>query len=311
MIATLENFENRTLRDENKNSGKKRQYADLGKSATCDMRYIHHPSFCLPGTEERLWGPCGEIVPIFRYNLLPEIDQADTTVRHKQNVLTQKQGKTLFLRYNYAKYRLVKILKRRANSRTAETLSQETLWKDRAEAARDQIVHANLPLVLSMAKRYAPWGVELADLVSEGNMALLRAVECFDVSRGFNFSTYACRAILACFHRMGTRLRNYRKHIPVNYDPELQESDEIDRRHDQQLDMAMANIREAVFRNYAKLTDIELAILLGRFPIHSHGPSFTLTQIGKRLGLSSERVRQIEGSCILKLRDAMEKHPAA
>ncbi|MEZ6241833.1 MAG: sigma factor [Phycisphaerales bacterium] len=80
-----------------------------------------------------------------------------------------------------------------------------------------------------MAKRTRMSEVDFADLVSEGNMALLRAVDKFDAGRGFKFSTYACRAILKAFSRQGMKLSKYRQRFPTDFDPKLEESDYLER----------------------------------------------------------------------------------
>lgn len=60
-----------------------------------------------------------------------------------------------------------------------------------AEAARDHLIRANLRLVVNIAKRYTGLGLSLADLIQEGNLGLMHAVEKFDYARGHKFSTYA------------------------------------------------------------------------------------------------------------------------
>lgn len=310
MIARAEGSENGTVSCSRRDLWQYRHNDENGlrELPITDIRYVHHPSFCLPGAKDRLWGPHRQEVPMSWYSLPQEINEDGGNGRPKRDTLRAKQEKTLFLRYNYAKYRLSKLPHHRISSRASRIRQEAATWRKRAESTRDQIVHANLPLVPSMAQRYAPSGVEFEDLVSEGNMALLRAIEHFDVSRGFKFSTYACRAIVSCFHRLGAKSQRYRKHVPVNFDPEWQEGDAIDRRHNQQLDSAVASVREVVLRNRADLTGTELAVLLGRFPILAGGTRLTLAQLGKQVGVSNERVRQIEGACLLKLREAMGEH---
>ena len=61
--------------------------------------------------------------------------------------------------------------------------------------ARDQLIRANLRLVVSVARRYSDRGMSLLDLIQEGNVGLMKAAESFDPSKGFKFSTYATWSI--------------------------------------------------------------------------------------------------------------------
>ena len=83
-----------------------------------------------------------------------------------------------------------------------------------SEAARLQLIRANLRLVVKIAKRYSRYGMPLLDLIEEGNLGLMRAVEKFDHTRGFKFSTYAAwwirQSIIRSFANQGKTIR-----IPV------------------------------------------------------------------------------------------------
>jgi len=270
------------------------------------IEYVYHPTFSLPVTEERLWGENAEKIDVPRFGLLPEIGETDSRKTRGKALLTAKQEKALFLRYNYAKYRLERLFKKRRKSRRALNRTKAMKWARRAMKTRESLVHANLPLVPTMARRMSIPGVEFTELVSEGYMAVLRCVEKFDINRGFKFSTYACRSILSSFYRLGSKAKTRRKHIPAYFDVRMEKSDFADQRHTSQRSFATEAVRRVLSRNLADLTDIEARIIRERFPAIPGKKPLTLAQVGEEVGLSNERVRQIEKASLSKLRIAIE-----
>ena len=170
------------------------------------------------------------------------------------------------------------------------------------------LVHANLPLVPSLAYRRHLAGADFLDMVSEGYMAVLRSIEKFDVSLGNRFSTYASRAILTCFYALCSKAQTRRKHFPATYDPKMEADDFCRRRHDRQRSEAIRAVRDVLANNSAGLSETEWTVTRNRFPMLSTDKRCTLSQVGKLVGLSNERVRQIEKASVSKIRLAVEKH---
>ena len=123
----------------------------------------------------------------------------------------------------------------------------------------------------------------------------------------FKLSTYACRAILKSFNRLATKTGRYRQHFPTEFDPELERSDHEVVKHDNQRADSMEAVREILVKNRARLTDVERTIVLERFAITSRGKGMTLAEVGKIVGLTNERVRQIQNIALRKLRKMIEK----
>jgi len=228
-------------------------------------------------------------------------------------VLTAEQERALFLRFNYGRYRVMRLLHRYRGRRLTVDAARELLHWDRfATETRADIIRANTSLVLAMARRSRNSGVELSELVSEGNLALLRCVDKFDVSRGFKFSTYACRAILASFSRAASKTARLRTHFPTGYDPAVERSDYLDRKRERIEVECVEELRQILFENAADLSSVERRVLDARFSLSRsarRGPvqRRTLDQVGVLLGVSKERVRQIQNQAMLKLRAALER----
>ncbi len=233
-------------------------------------------------------------------------------------ILTMAQERVIFLQLNYARSRLAKLQQQRAAKELSVREAREALrWARTAAILREQIAEINLGLVLAMARRVRNADVEFADLISEGNMALLRAIDKFDCTRGFKFSTYGCRAILKAYSRHGIKQTKYRQRFPTEYDPDLERSDFHESSRAQHAMECAGELGFVLESNAADLTLIEREVIAHRFgvnaPISSALP--TLEQIGSALGVTKERVRQIQVRALEKLRAAfmerLEARPRA
>lgn len=272
-----------------------------------EVYYVENDLFSEDGTEQRLFGQEAMQINMPRWTTFSS-DPIEDMPRKRKSSLKGQEEAELFLRYNYARYRLAKLVKAQAKRKSPARARQMVLWQKRAMRCRADLTSANMALVMAMAKRTRIPNVEFGELISEGNMALLRSIEKFDVSRGFKFSTYACRAILKSFNRLATKTGRYRQYFPTEYDPDLERSDYDERRHEFQRRDSVESLREILSKNHAKLTKTERTIVMERFAIGSEGKGRTLAEVGKMVGLTNERVRQIQNHALGKLRGALDDH---
>jgi RNA polymerase primary sigma factor len=219
----------------------------------------------------------------------------------------------LFLQLNYTRQRVHGILERFEGKRlNAEGVGELLRWVRAVHRVRDQIISENMPLVMAMAKRTRITGVDPADLISEGNLALLRAAKKFDCSRGYKFSTYACRAILKSFSRVATRTSRYRGHFPVEFDPQLEKSNFVERQREDVEDRCKDELRNLLDDQLSHLSEVERTVIKARFALDQPDPDpstrgKTLEQVGELIGVTKERVRQIQNKALGKLRVALNE----
>jgi RNA polymerase primary sigma factor len=270
-----------------------------------EIRYVDNEAFRLPAAERQFAGPeeAGSALPAWTYPA--ELADAEFVTAVKTIRLSRDQERQLFLEYNYARYRLAGLVAARRARPSAAAARQMIRWHGRATAVRANIVRANMPLVVAMANRFGTKDVEFAELVGEGNVALLRAVALFDVGRGFKFSTYACRAILQSLSRLASKAVRYRRLFTVEFDPDLEPSDRDAQRHESRRQDALDDVRDVLLRNRAGLRPIERRIVMERFAIASTKKGRTFAQIARRVGLSAERVRQIQARALRKIHTAL------
>lgn len=178
-------------------------------------------------------------------------------------------------------------------------------WVERWETIRSAIVERNLGLVYSMIGRFGSRQLDEDDLLSEAMYALTRAVDRFNPWRGYKFSTYACNVIARALMRRGKQENNYRRLFPVQHDMTYEKPSAPP---DASSELYRERLRRILDHNIGELTDLETTILSHRFP-NQRQPRLTFQEIGHVVGLSKERVRQIQNIALDKLREALELDP--
>src|SRR5262245_29953248 len=216
-------------------------------------------------------------------------------------LLDRDQELHLFRQMNYLKHQAHKLREQLdpARAKTSELDRIEQLQEE-ALAVKNQIIRSNLRLVVSIAKRHVGPSNNFFELVSDGNMSLIRAVEKFDFSRGNKFSTYASWAIMKNFARTIPE-ENYRRDRFVTGHEEMFESAADNRTDEHEYESAQKRLQEVVKGMLGKLDDRERRIIISRYGING-AHELTLEQLGKELGITKERVRQIESRAQEKLR---------
>lgn len=295
--------------------------AALQRLSPTERRLLHQT---LSETMECVWNPVFRKMAAANQPLtpLPELqsisvpsdDGLDLLTPPRHKVLTADEERDLFIRFNYCRYRMMCIVHDHEGRRLGLEAARELLnWANEALKTRNHIVRANTSLVMAMARRTKTMGVELGDLVSEGNLALLRCVDKFDCARGFKFSTYACRAIMSGFARLGAKSARYRTQFPAPFDPTFERSDFLEQQRAGEADDCVSGLKLILSHNTADLSRVEQRVISARFALdragrkEQKGRPRTLEQVGALLGVSKERVRQIQNRALQKLRNVIDE----
>ncbi len=267
------------------------------------LEFIDHSSFSTPESGPQILAPMPEPAdgkpprrPKAPKGLPPYLASL-----YEVPLLDRDQEMHLFRKMNYLKYQAQELRLKvdPTRARTGELDEIERLQEE-ALAVKNQIIRANLRLVVSIAKRHVGPSNNFFELVSDGNMSLIRAVEKFDFSRGNKFSTYASWAIMKNFARTIPE-ENYRRDRFVTGHEEMFEAAADNRTDEHEYESALKRMQEAVKGMLGRLDERERKIIISRFGLGGASEQ-TLEQLGRELGITKERVRQIESRAQDKLR---------
>ncbi|MEZ6090769.1 MAG: sigma-70 family RNA polymerase sigma factor [Pirellulaceae bacterium] len=219
-------------------------------------------------------------------------------------LLDREQEHHLFRKMNYLKHKANKLREELSvgNAKTALMDEIEAVY-EQAVQTKNKIVQSNLRLVVSIAKRHVGSTDDFFGLVSDGNMSLIRAVEKFDYGRGNKFSTYASWAIMKNFARTIPDEFKHRDRFRTTGE-ELFLVAEDDRKDPIAEESAHQRRQRQINRILNRLDDREQRIINARFGLGRENEPQTLKEVGDELGVTKERIRQIEARALVKLREA-------
>lgn len=235
---------------------------------------------------------------------VPEGIPAYLASLYRTPLLTPVRERQLFRKYNFLKWlaRREQVSLKASRPSRAKIERIEQLLAD-AALVRNQIVQANLRLVVANARKYADAEHGFDDLVSDGNLTLVQAVEKFDYSRGFRFSTYATHAIRRTFFRRMDRRQKERARLTFAAPELIQTAPQPEPDADQAGPADLVLFEALVERMRDRLSEREMTILKARYSLETGEDAPTLQVLARELGICKERVRQLQIRAIGKLRE--------
>ena len=222
-------------------------------------------------------------------------------------LLTKEEEVYYFRKMNFLKHQAAGLQKQiDVTQPKTKDMDQIERLVEQSNEVKNFLIRSNLRLVVSIAKKHMKPNANFFEMVSDGNISLIRAIEKFDFMRGFKFSTYASWAIM----------KNYARSIPAEYtqlDRFRTGNEEVfflasDPRSER-LNEEFVNKRqhEALMEILSQLDPRERDIIVSRYGLKDGSPPQTLEQVGQKLGVTKERIRQLESRALLKLRKIAEQ----
>jgi RNA polymerase sigma factor (sigma-70 family) len=276
------------------------------------LDYIYNESFDDPAQVTEILGQMPDAEKYEAAHLtmrVPKDVPAEMSHLYEWPLLNREQEAHLFRQMNFLKHQIKKIGdKFRRPDGTVDSsrvriqdLARLEELRAKSQAVKEQLIRCNMRLVVSIAKRHSPQADNFWELMSDGNMSLMRAVEKFDYSRGNKFSTYASWAIMKNFARSIPEEKHHKERYVTGRE-EVFEAAPDNRTDEQELLSTAEQAAHRVNRLLEYLDPREREIIRMRAGL-DNSEGMTLEEIGQRLGITKERVRQLNVRIMKKLRD--------
>lgn len=224
-------------------------------------------------------------------------------------LLTKEAEQTLFRKMNFLKFRANSLRTRLdLDDPQADKIDEIHHLLGQAKAIRDHIIQANMRLVISIVKKFVSPSFSFDELLSDGIVILMNAVEKFDYDRGFRFSTYAYRSIMRnAYRKVMDRKKENARFAAV--DEETIEGSIEESGTASMDEKTWDRLRKMLSKFLGNLDKRERLIVRARYALGQHRTIQTFQSIADKLGVSKERVRQLEQRAVGKLQQmASETH---
>lgn len=223
----------------------------------------------------------------------------------QSRLLTFEGEQLLFKKLNFLRFRANAIRVALNPKRPAgKKLVELNRLLEEVKSVRDELAEANLRLVASIAGKLAMSREEFDEFFAEGNGILLYAIDKFDYSRGYRFSTYVTHAVQRHLYRVIDRRKKRSKREFAREPDILMNEISVEADSDAISEDEVKHAAEAIVSKIDQaLDERERFIIRGRFGLDGSGKGKTYSHLGEQLGLSKERVRQLFQRAIEKLGD--------
>jgi RNA polymerase primary sigma factor len=275
--------------------------------------YIPSEEFFSPETQDMIPEQPAESALLSEKTDIDTFKLADKSVQEylqkldSISILTREEELNLFRRYNYLKYLAHRELSeiRLSNVKGLELQKIEKYLAE-SEDIKRRIIEANLRLVVNIARKHTDSRTYLPDLISEGNISLMNAVEKFDYTRGLRFAGFASWAISRDYARSVTSRTGSLDKTTAASLVNIQRDLHTDQATDfAAIERAGRSLLDVIEHN---LNEREKYVIINRFGLKDppvKKKTKTLLQIGQELNLSKERIRQLELTALQKLRQSL------